>query len=426
VLSNSARIAAVNCSDSAAVRNTRVDKANADCPGTRTCAPTTAERTAEAEVAEAAELPATAAVAGAGLGAGTVAGVVAGVVDNAVEGALPQVSVVIPMLNEIDHIGPCVQGFLDQTYPGDLIEVLVVDGGSTDGSREIVLAMGADCPRIRLLDNPRRLAAAAANIGLAHAAGDVLCYLSAHGVPAPDYVEHSVRLLDETGAVGVGGRYEHEGTDRRSRAIGWAMASRFGMASPHRSSHERVDVDTISHPTFRKGPMVAAGGYDESLLRNEDYEFNYRLREAGGRLVFCPEISSVYRPRGSLTALGRQFFAYGRWKATVMRRHPASIQARHLVPPAAVAGAAVLTAGVLTGHGRRLAAGGALAYVAVVLAAVAISRPGRRDGSPVVFAAALPTMHACWGAGVLVGLVRDQAASRRGRGRRSRGARSIR
>lgn len=325
------------------------------------------------------------------------------------DGALPQVSVIIPMLNELDHIGPCVQGFLDQTYPGDLIEVLVVDGGSTDGSREIVLALAAECPRIRLLDNPRRLAAAAANIGLANASGDVLCYLSAHGVPAPDYVEHSVRLLEETGAVGVGGRYEHEGTDRRSRAIGWAMASPFGMASPHRSSDERVDVDTISHPTFRKGPMVAAGGYDETLLRNEDYEFNYRLRQNGGRLVFCPEISSVYRPRGSLQALGRQFFAYGRWKATVMRRHPRSVQARHLVPPAAVAGGIVLAAAAATGHGRRVAATGLLGYAALVVAATIRSRPGRRDGSPVVFAAALPTMHACWGAGVLVGLVKDLA-----------------
>jgi GT2 family glycosyltransferase len=161
--------------------------------------------------------------------------------------------------------------------------------------------------------------------------------------------------------------------------------------------------------------MVAAGGYDETLLRNEDYEFNYRLRQNGGRLVFCPEISSVYRPRGSLRALGRQFFAYGRWKATVMRRHPRSIRARHLVPPAAVAGGMVLATASVAGRGRRLAAASALAYVALILTAVVRTRPGRRDGSPVVFAFALPTMHASWGAGVLTGLVRDLLAGRRPR-----------
>ena len=253
----------------------------------------------------------------------------------------PFVSVVIPMLNEIGHIEPCVDGFLAQTYPAELIEILVVDGGSTDGSREAVLAIAESHPQVRLVDNPRRLAAAAANIGIAESTGEVLSFLSAHGVPDPDYIATSVRMLLETGAVGVGGHYVHEGTDPASRAIGLAMASPFGMASPHRSSVEREEVDTISHPTFHKQPMVEAGGYDESLLRNEDYEFNYRLRLAGGSLVFCPEISSV-PARGSLTALARRFFAYGRWKATVMRRHPQSIQRGRLVPPAAVAGGAVL------------------------------------------------------------------------------------
>ena len=179
----------------------------------------------------------------------------------------------------------------------------------------------------------------------------------------------------------------------------------------------RLSTTNGSRPAATKrvlmAPMVAAGGYDETLLRNEDYEFNYRLRQNGGRLVFCPEISSVYRPRGSLKDLGRQFFAYGRWKATVMRRHPGSIRARHLVPPVAVAGGVVLAAANVAGRGRRLGAASVVAYLALVLTALARTRPWRRDGSPVVFAAALPTMHASWGAGVLTGLARDLVAGRR-------------
>lgn len=326
---------------------------------------------------------------------------------------LPFVSVIIPMLNELDHIEPCIDSFLAQSYPSELIEILVIDGGSTDGSREAVAALSDHHRQVRLIDNPRRLAAAAANIGIANSKGDVLSFLSAHGVPDVDYVDTSVRMLLETGAVGVGGHYVHEGTDPASRAIGLAMASPFGMASPHRSSVEREDVDTISHPTFHKQPMVDAGGYDESLLRNEDYEFNYRLRAAGGRLVFCPEITSVYRPRRSLTALGRQFFAYGRWKATVMRRHPASIQPRHLVPPAVVAGGAVLVAAVLLGRGRRLLGAATLGYVSIEVAALVEARPDRADASLPVFVAALPVMHVSWGSGVLAGLAIEACGLRR-------------
>jgi len=325
---------------------------------------------------------------------------------------LPFVSVVIPMLDEVGFIGPCVEGFLAQSYPSELIEVLVVDGGSIDGSRDIIEAISAAHPRVRVLDNPKRLAAAAANVGIAEAKGDVLCFLSAHGVPDVEYVATSVRILGETDAVGVGGRYIHEGTDRSSRAIGLAMASPFGMASPHRWSDEVAEVDTISHPTFRKQPMIDVGGYDESLLRNEDYEFNYRLRAAGGRLVFSPEISSVYRPRSSLRALSRQFYAYGRWKATIMRRHPRSIRARHLVPPIAVAVGTGLAAAAVLGRGRRTAIAVALSYVTLEIAAVDRARPRRLEASVPVFIASLPVMHASWGAGVLSGLVKDVLAAR--------------
>lgn len=332
---------------------------------------------------------------------------------------LPFVSVVIPMLDEVGFIGPCIEGFLAQSYPPDLLEVLVVDGGSTDGSLDVVSAISADHPRVRLVDNPRRVAAAAANVGIAEAKGDVLCFLSAHGVPDVDYVATSVRILDETGAVGVGGRYLHEGTDPASRAIGLAMASPYGMASPHRWSGEVAEVDTISHPTFRKQPMIDAGGYDESLLRNEDYEFNYRLRAAGGRLVFSPEISSVYRPRASLRALSRQFYAYGRWKATIMRRHPRSIRPRHLVPPVAVAGGAGLAVSLVLGRGRRAATVVAISYALLEAAAVERARPRRLDASVPVFLASLPVMHASWGAGVLSGLVQDALAARSAAGDRS-------
>ncbi|QXC61702.1 glycosyltransferase [Aquihabitans sp. G128] len=210
----------------------------------------------------------------------------------------PLVTVVIPMLNEDGYIGPCVEGFLAQTYGADRLEILVMDGGSTDGSRETVAALAEQHPQVRLVENPKRLAAAAANVGIAEASGEILCFLSAHGVPDPDYVATSVRLLQELDAVGVGGRYLHVGTDPRSRAVGLAMASPFGMASPHRSSGERGEVDTISHPTFLRQALIDVGGYDETLLRNEDYELNYRLRRNGGPAGLLPgDLVGVPAPR---------------------------------------------------------------------------------------------------------------------------------
>jgi GT2 family glycosyltransferase len=329
---------------------------------------------------------------------------------------LPFVTVIVPMLDEIGFIGPCVEGFLAQRYPADRLEILVIDGGSTDGSREVVTELGRIHPRVRLVDNPRRVAAAAANVGIAEAHGEILCFLSAHGVPDPDYVATSVRLLsEEPGAVGVGGRYLHVGTEPRSRAIGLAMASPFGMASPHRSSTERVEVDTISHPTFVRQALVDVGGYDETLLRNEDYELNYRLRANGGKLVFCPEISSVYRPRGSLGTLRRQFFDYGRWKATVIRRHPRATQPRHLVPPLAVLGGLTTPVLATSRTGRRVVLAGAVAYGGLLAVAGAREHPRREGASVSTLIAAFPVIHASWGLGVLVGLVRDAWASLAGR-----------
>ena len=309
------------------------------------------------------------------------------------------------MVDERHFIRPCIEGFLAQDYPGHLLEIVVVDGGSVDGSDEIVREMAAEDGRIRLIDNPRRVPAAAANEGVAAARGEVLCFLSAHGEPDPTYVRTSVDVLLDTGAAGVGGQYLHEGTEPRSRAIGLAMASPFGMASPHRTSASRREVDTISHPTFWKSAILTAGGYDETLHRNEDYELNYRVRRTVGPLVFAPEIRSVYRPRRDLRSLWRQFHAYGIGKAEVLRRHPDSLQARHAVPPHAIA-ALVASPGLAASRGgRRMLPLGAAGYAAVIVAAVARARPRRHDASLATFVVALPVMHVAWGSGVVRGLL---------------------
>jgi succinoglycan biosynthesis protein ExoA len=318
----------------------------------------------------------------------------------------PVVSVIVPMLNEADTIRSCIGGLDAQLWPPALMDVVVIDGGSTDGSREVVGRLQADRPWLRLMDNPDRRAAAAFNRGVEAAKGEIVCLLSAHGEVGPTFIADSVRVLEETGAAGVGGVVEHSGTDRRSRAIGLAMTSRFGMASPFRYGRERREVDTIGHPAYRLDALRDVGGFAEDLERNSDYELNYRLRDAGYALLFEPSIVTHYRPRETLTDLAGQFWWYGRWKAHVVRRHPGSLQPRHLVPPFATLAALMLPLALRWPSGRRaaLAVGGA--YGAAVLAATVAARPAERDASRLTLATAFPVMHGSWGAGFLWTVVR--------------------
>ena len=315
----------------------------------------------------------------------------------------PMVSVIIPMLNEAKWIERCVETFDSQDHPLDRLEVLVVDGGSTDGSREMVRDLGQERPWLRLVDNPDTLASAAFNRGIEASTGDVVCIVGAHAEVGPDFVSRSVAALEETGAAGVGGQLLHSGTTPVQSAIGLAMTSRFGMGSPFRFATERREVDTIGHPAYRREVLDEVGSFDESLLRNSDYELNHRIRSAGHKLLLDPGIVTVYRPRPTLRALARQFYDYGLGKAAVARSHPGSLKARHLVPPVVALLVASSPVMALSRVGRRLLTTCSLGYVAVLNAAYATDRPARPDADPLVYLAAFPVMHLTWGAGFIVG-----------------------
>ncbi len=318
-------------------------------------------------------------------------------------GATPSVSVVIPMLDEIDWIETCIDGLGSQDYPLDHLEVLIVDGGSTDGSRELVEKLAVERDWLHLVDNPDRKASAAFNRGIEASTGDIVCIVGAHAAVGPDFVARSVRALDQTGAGGVGGQLLHEGVDPVQQAIGLAMTSRLGMASPFRYSTERAEVDTIGHPAYRREVLDEVGPFDESLERNSDYELNHRIRSAGYVLVFDPEIVTRYRPRSTLSALARQFYDYGLGKADVARSHPDSMQPRHWVAPLATIGLAAAPLLATTRWGRKLVLAGALGYLGVLATAVVLSRPDEHDADPLTFVAAFPVMHLTWGAGFLRG-----------------------
>jgi glycosyltransferase involved in cell wall biosynthesis len=301
----------------------------------------------------------------------------------------PTVTVAIPVLNEEAHIDACLDAVAGQTYPG-IVEVLVVDGGSTDATR----AMVADRPGVRLLENPRRIQAAALNIALEEAKGDVFVRVDGHCVVASDYVERCVKVLQRTAAAMVGGAMTPVAEDALQRGIASAMASKIG-AGPARfhSGGASGPVDTVYLGAYRTELARAVGGYATDVGVNEDAEFAIRMRSRGP-VWFDQTIRSTYVPRGSLRAVGRQFYRYGRSRAATVRKHPRSLVVRQLAAP-------VLLVALVTPWRRPVV----VAYGLAVLAASApVVRRDRRAWP--MFVAVVPVMHAAWGAGFWVGIAR--------------------
>jgi glycosyltransferase involved in cell wall biosynthesis len=253
-------------------------------------------------------------------------------------GALPLVSVIIAMRNEEAFIGKCLTSVAEQDYPAELLEVLVIDGRSTDRSREVVSAMTALLLNLRLLDNQKRVAPVAFNIGINNAHGQVLTIISAHCYLASDYISRCVEYLAKTGAECVGGPIRSIGETRTAKAIALGMSSPFGVGDAHfRYSQKEHYVDTLAFGAYRRGVFDQVGLFDEELVGNEDDEFNYRLRRDGGKLFLTPAIKSFYYSRASLRALWKQYFQYGFGKVRVVQKHPTLVKFRHLIPALFVA-----------------------------------------------------------------------------------------
>ncbi|HZC06343.1 MAG TPA: glycosyltransferase family 2 protein [Ktedonobacterales bacterium] len=325
----------------------------------------------------------------------------------------PFVSVIMPVRNEEGFIARSLGAALSQNYPPERIEVLVADGQSDDRTREVIASLpGAE--RVRVIDNPQRRQAFGLNLALRQARGDIIVRVDGHTIIAPDYVRQCVRALRESGAVNVGGRMEPQGATPIGRAIAAAGASRFGVPTAFHVSPAPQFTDTVYMGAWPREALLAAGGFDERLRVNEDYELNHRLRRAGGRVYLSPAIRSTYFGRQTLSALARQYFAYGWDRTNTLKLHPDSLKPRQLVAPVFVA--ALLIGGALA----TVQVTGRIAWMALLavyaLADLAASaQAARRAGwellprLPIVFA----TMHVAWGLGFWKGLLFGGSLARR-------------
>lgn len=258
----------------------------------------------------------------------------------------PCASVVIPCLNEAAHIGACLDALAHQDGIEKGFEVLVVDGGSDDGTREILNERAAGEDWLRVLDNPDRITPIAMNTGIAAARSEVVIILGAHAEVAPDFVRRNLEALrahPESGCVG--GIVEQVHGDELSRRIGLALSSPFGVGDARfRTGGATGHVDTVAFGAYRKAVLDELGGFDASLVRNQDDELNYRLTESGWRIWFDPRIRSTYHARSSFGQLFRQYRQYGFWKVFVNKKHLTVTTWRQLAPAAMLMGTAVLMA----------------------------------------------------------------------------------
>lgn len=248
------------------------------------------------------------------------------------------VSIIVPCFNEQETIQQMLQAVYDQEYPRAEIEVIIADGMSTDLTRQKISDYQVSHPDLTVVvvENPKRNIPSGLNAALDAATGDFIVRLDGHSIPEVDYVQKCVRCIQEGKGDNVGGAWEirPRGNSWQARAIATAAAHPLGVGDAHyRIGGKAQAVDTVPFGAFRRDLLLRLGKYNESLLTNEDYELNTRIRINGGVVWFDPDIRSIYLATPTFQALARQYYRYGFWKARMLRLHPQTIRWRQALPP---------------------------------------------------------------------------------------------
>jgi succinoglycan biosynthesis protein ExoA len=261
------------------------------------------------------------------------------------------VTAIVPTLNEEATIGRAIEDLLRQEAFAGPIEILVVDGGSSDRTRAVVENFVASGHNVRLLDNPARHQAAAYNIGIGHARGSVVTILHARVQIAPAYIATCLEVKRRTGAANVGGVVEHFGSGVTGRAIAMAMSSPFGVGdSKYRYSNAEGWVDSVMGAFADKTLFDDVGLFNETNVVNEDGEFNYRVRRAGYGVLVSPSIRLRYQVRSSLGKLAKQYLRYGYYRRWTALQHPGSMPLRVYAPPLLLIGLLFSAVAMASGH----------------------------------------------------------------------------
>ncbi len=319
---------------------------------------------------------------------------------------LPRVAIVMPVLNEEDHLALAIDRLLAQDYEGEMAIVLAV-APSRDRTEVIAAELAERHPRLSVVTNPSGRTPSALNAAIRASQSEVVVRVDGHALIPVDYIRIGVETLHRSGADNVGGIMAAKGLTPLQKAIAAAMTSKFGVggAAFHVGGAEGEAL-TVYLGCFRRSALERVGGYDESMVRAQDWEMNHRIRETGGKVWFTPNMVVTYRPRSSLRALASQYFGYGTWRREVARRYRETISLRYLAAPMLVIGIAVGLPLVLIGllaSQQLLVWVGFIPMIAYALGVVAASVMTKAGISRILLPVVFPVMHISWGLGFLLG-----------------------
>ncbi|MBN2677354.1 MAG: glycosyltransferase family 2 protein [Anaerolineaceae bacterium] len=320
----------------------------------------------------------------------------------------PFVSIIIPCFNEGKTIAALLKAIKDQTYPISKMEVVIADGLSTDDTHHVIREFQISNPQLRIIvvDNPKRIIPAGVNTAVRASRGEIIIRLDGHSKPYPDYVEKCVNALENKLGDNVGGVWEIKPSSDTWLADSIAMAASHPLGvgdAQYRLGYQSGAVDTVPFGAFKRRLFDEIGGFNEDLLTNEDYEFNTRIRQAGGVVWLDTSIRTIYLARPNLQELARQYFRYGYWKFKMLRKFPNTLRWRQALPPLFVVSLVFL--GLLSIFFQPawiLLSLELILYLGILFVFGAIiALKHHRIGCIIGFPAAIATMHVCWGTGFL-------------------------
>ncbi len=325
---------------------------------------------------------------------------------------MDSVSIIIPCFNEEKTIKELLMAIYAQSYPKEAIEVIISDGMSVDGTRRKIAEFMNEYRDLNILivDNPHRNIPKALNLAIEKSTGKWLIRLDAHCKPAPDYLERSVSDLEANLGENVGGIWEIVPSVNNwiGRSIAAAASHPLGVGdAQYRFTKKAQFVDTVPFGAFHRQLIDKIGGFNETLLSNEDYEFNTRIKENGGRIWLNPNIRSTYFARSTIRELARQYWRYGFWKWQMLKRHPKTIRWRQALPPVFVTSIIInLVMAPFIKTALILLFFELLVYfIILVIGALPIMLRNKDARLIIGIPLSIATMHICWGAGFLWSMV---------------------